>query len=481
VLEYVTVWQETGSCPWRMMADPRPESQPRSGDFNEATRWNFTVMAAESAAFQIAMSWVDPIAVLPLFIDRLAQSTVLVGLVTVLQRLGWILPQLPMAAILGHRPRRLPYLQWGVFFGRLPFLAFVVYLWIYGIRNPGFVLAFMMVGYLSVALGNGIVTVSWQDIIAKSIPGTVRGRFFATMQFATAVGAVGVGFGVRMMLGPSGPGFPLGYTILFTCMAVFLCLSTLGCAITREPIRPVLERPQSVRQLIGSARPMLRDHGDFRGLVLIAILGSSMSFTTPFYVVYATRILGVPEQLAGVYIWASVLGGAGFSILWGHLNDRRGPLTVIRAGCAFVIIAPVLAVSIPLVLRAVGIVALGSLPLLPYVFALVFVVGGSTNGALWMGSMNYLFELCDHRDRPRYIAILNYLALPGALVPLLIGWLLDYLPYQLVFCFIASSGIAAALVSRRMSQSPQAFQQGQASPQPGHGPPSDRPPCPADS
>ena len=436
------------------MADPLLDSPPRDQEFSDATRWNFTVMAAESAIFQIALAWVDPVAVLPLFISRLTPSTVLVGLVTVLQRLGWILPQLPMAAILGHRPRRLPYLQWGVFFGRLPFLAFVVYLWIKGTGSPATVLAFMMIAYLSVALGNGVVTVPWQDIIAKSIPGSLRGRFFSSMQLATALGALGVGFGVRAMLGPSGPGFPMDYTILFTFVAILLTLSTLGCAITREPIRRVLDRPQSLRQVVRSAGPMLREHADFRGLVLIALLGSAMSFTTPFYVLYATRKLGVPEQIAGVYIWASVLGGAAFSVVWGHLNDRRGSLTVIRAGCAFVIIAPILAITIPLFLRAGDAILPGSLLLLPYVFALVFVVGGSTNGAFWMGVTNYLFDLCDHPDRPRYIALLNYLSLPGALFPLLIGWLLNYLPYQLVFCFIAASGTAASLVSRRMSPSP---------------------------
>jgi Na+/melibiose symporter-like transporter len=433
------------------MEDRRSDSQPRGDDFSDATRWNFTVMAAESAIFQTALAWVDPVAVLPLFINRLARSTVLVGLVTVLQRLGWILPQLPMAAILGHRPRRLPYLQWGAFFGRLPFLAFVVYLWIWGIRSPGLVLALMMIAYLSVALGNGVVSVPWQDIIAKSIPGSLRGRFFSSMQFATAMGALGVGFGVRAMLGPSGPGFALDYTILFTFVAVFLCLSTLGCAITREPVRPVLDRPQSLRQILGSVRPMLRDHADFRGLVLIALLGSAMSFTTPFYVVYATRELGVPEQIAGVYIWASMLGGATFSVLWGYLNDRRGPLAVIRVGCAFVIIAPFLAVTIPLILRVSDLTVPGALQLLPYIFALVFVVGGSTSGAFWMGTTNYLFDLCDHPDRPRYIALLNYLSLPGALFPLLIGWLLNYLPYALVFCLIAVSGTAATIVSRGMS------------------------------
>ncbi len=417
----------------------------------EHTRWNFTVIAAESAAFQTGLAWVDPVAVLPLFISRLAPSTVLVGLVTVLQRLGWILPQLPMAAILGHRPRRLPYLQWGVFIGRLPFLAFVAYLWICGTGSPAVVLTLMMLAYFSVALGNGVVSVPWQDIIAKSIPPALRGRFFSSMQLATAFGALGVGFGVRTMLGPSGPGFPLDYTILFTLVAVFITLSTIGCIVCREPIRPVLDQPQSLREIAASAKPMLRENRDFRGLVLVALLGSAMSWTNPFYVVYATRKLGVPEQLAGVYIWAAVLGGAAFSVLWGHLNDRRGPLAVIRTGCVFVILAPILALTIPTALRLGDLAVPGLLRLMPYTFALVFVVGGSTNGAFWMGVTNYLFDLCDHPERPRYIALLNYLSLPGAMVPLVIGWLLNYLPYGIVFSLIAVSGIAATVVSRTMS------------------------------
>lgn len=432
------------------MAHGAAHNSARPEGVDEHTRWNFAVIAAESTFFQTGLAWADPVAVLPLFVGRLSPSTVLVGLVTVLQRLGYILPQLPMAAILGHRPRRLPYLRWGVFLGRLPFIAFVVYLWVAGVGNPSAVLAFMMVGYFCTAAGNGVVAVPWQDIIAKSIPSFLRGRFFATMTFATAVGSLGIGFVVRWMLGPQGPGFPRDYTVLFTMMAVFISLSTLGCGITREPIRPVLERPQSLREILASAVPLLRHTAGFRGLVLISLFASGMSWTTPFYVVYATRKLGVPQELAGVYIWASVLGGASFSLLWGHLNDRRGPLAVLRYGSAFVVAAPLTAITIPALMRLLGAAYPEALRALPYAYALVFVIGGATTGALWMGATNYLFELADHPDRPRYIALLNLFSLPGALFPLLIGYLLNLLPYPLVFGLISASGLAATLVSRGM-------------------------------
>jgi len=432
------------------MAGTAVQDSARLSDWNEHTRWNFATMTTEAAVFQTGLVWVDPVAVLPLFIGRLSPSTLLVGLVTVLQRLGWILPQLPMAAVLGHRPRRAPFLRWGVFYGRLPFLAFAAYLWLYGVSSPGVVLLLTMVAYFSVALGNGVVAIPWQDIIAKSIPSGLRGRFFASIQFSAAMGGVGAGFAVRWMLGPAGPGFPLDFTMLFTLVAVFLSLSTLLCFVIREPIRPVLERPQSLREIVGEVRPLLRERPAFRGLILVALFGSGLSFTTPFYIVYATRQLGVPEQLSGIYIWAAVLGGATASLIWGHYNDRYGPLTVIRGGCTFIVITPLLAVGLPALVQAMGLLVAGARGALPYVFAVVFLAGGATPGAFWMGTTNYLFELANHQERPRYIALLNFLSLPGALSPLLIGWLLGFLPYVLVFVFIAACGAAATILSRRM-------------------------------
>ena len=431
-----------------MTQRPEHAASPQH-DTGEHTRWNFVFIVMEASAFMTGMACVDPVAVLPLFIHALTPSTVIIGLVTTLQRLGYTVPQLPMAAILGHRPARLPYLRWGVFFGRLPIIFFVIYLWTHGVGNSTLALAFMIVAFVSASTGNGVVAVPWQDIIAKSIPSNLRGRFFGTMHFTTALATFGIGFLVRWALGPHGPGFPVNYTMLFTLAAVFMTISTIGCGILREPIRPVLERPQSLRDLVAGAPELLHRQG-FRSLVLVSLLAFGLSFTTPFYIVYATTELGIPQQMAGIYIVAAVLSGAPLSLVWGYLNDRRGPRAVIRGACMLVSLVPILALAVPALTAAAGAAVPGLQKALPYTFALVFLAAGASAAPLWMGTNNYLFELSGHEQRPRYIALLNTLAAPRTLFPLLTGWILTLLPYTVVFRLLALLGVAVAIISWRL-------------------------------
>jgi MFS family permease len=213
-------------------------------------------------------------------------------------------------------------------------------------------------------------------------------------------------------------------------------------------VRPVLERRQTVWEIVAGAMPLLREHREFRRLVLTGLLGFGMSFTMPFYIVYAKQDLGVPPETAGIYIWAAMFGSAISSIIWGYLNDRRGPATVVRGGCTLVMITPLLAIAIPWLMG----MAEGPFPnaeqYVRYVFALVFVAGGASMGAMWMGLTNYLFELTSHEDRPRYLALMNMLTAPGAVAPLLVGWMLTFLPFVVVFSFVAACGAGAAVLSR---------------------------------
>lgn len=432
------------------MADSQARNQPPAQDAGAHTRWNFAIIVIEASAFLIGLACVDPVAVLPLFVHALAPSTLIIGLVTTLQRLAYALPLLPMAAILGHRPRRLPFLRWGVFFGRLPFILFVIYLWAQGVDNARLTLAFMILGFVAVSGGNGVVAVPWQDIIAKSIPSRLRGRFFGVMGLCAALGTLGVGLGVRWALGPRGPEFPQNYTLLFAFAAIFFTVSTIGCAVVREPLRPALEHPESMRSLASAALGLLRGRREFRLLVVVAVLGFGLAFTMPFYIVYATTRLGVPEQMAGIYISAAVLSGAPLSVLWGYLNDRRGPRAVLRGSCLLVAATPVLALAIPALTGLAAPTLPGLRRVLPYTFALVFLAGGSTRGAMWMGTNNYLFELASDQERHRYIALLNTLAAPRTLFPVLTGWVLTLLSYETVFALLALLAFTLAAVSWRL-------------------------------
>jgi MFS family permease len=183
----------------------------------------------------------------------------------------------------------------------------------------------------------------------------------------------------------------------------------------------------------------------------------------PFYVVYAKTELGVTEEMAGVYIWAMTLGGAVASVVWGYLNDSRGPRAVLRGTTALLIATPLLALSIPAVVSVVArpMPAVGVA--LPYLFGLVFVaIGssilvfvaiGSSINALWFGATNYLFDLAGDEDRPRYIGVFHLCTLPATLGAIIIGWLLEHVSFAAVFLLVASCGAGALLSSLRMPKS----------------------------
>jgi MFS family permease len=403
------------------------------------TRWNFGMFIAEATFYMAGLTWVDSSAVLPLFVGRLGGSTVIVGFVAAMQQLGWKVPQVFMAAALGHRPRKLPFLRWPILIGILPLLGLVAYLWTAGTGRAGIVLWLIVIAFTSLSLANGVLGISWQDIIAKSIPPRLRGRFFGTMHFATAVTAFAIGFAVRAALTPGGPGFPLGYILLFTAAGVFMILCTVGCWLVREPVRTARDRPQSVADILRGTLPMLRGEPGFRALVIMGLLVLGVSTSMPFYVIYAKRALGVTDAAAGTYILAMTLGGAIASPLWGYLNDRHGPRSVLRGTACLIAATPLLALFVPAGVRALPALAAA----LPYLFGLVFLAAGSSMNAIWFGASNYLLELTGDEDRPRYIGVYHFCTLPGALGALLIGWLLGRLPFAAVFLLVAVSGAGA--------------------------------------
>jgi hypothetical protein len=87
---------------------------------------------------------------------------------------------------------------------------------------------------------------------------------------------------------------------------------------------------------------------------------------------------------------------------------------------------------------------------LPYLFGLVFLAAGSSANGMWIGTNNYLFDLASHQERPRYIAILNALASPGAVSPVVVGMVLKSVSYPLVFACLAVVGVGLFGLTWRM-------------------------------
>ncbi len=156
------------------------------------------------------------------------------------------------------------------------------------------------------------------------------------------------------------------------------------------------------------------------------------------------------DETAGIYIWTMTFGSAVSSVVWGYLNDRRGPRSVLRGACTFVTLAPLFAVALSAAASSGGQLLPGGQQGIPYLYSIVFLCAGVAFGGVWMGVTNSVFELASHQDRPRYIGMMALLGTPGAFFPLLVGWLLTFLGFGVVFGLFVACAATALYSSWRM-------------------------------
>ena len=422
-----------------MSAPARPEMH---------TRWNFVVIVLDASSFAMGIALVDPVAVLPVLLANLGASNAVIGLVGTIQRAGWLMPQLLSASIVLHRPRRWGFVFYPCLVSRIPFyLLAVALLHPWSRTHQSVLLPLIIVTYALFYFGDGLCGVPWHDIIARSIPTTMRGRFFGSMQAFSGLLGVGSAAVVDRILGNRSLPFPQNYGLLFAGLCVGLTLSTLFLYLIREPVPAPVSEAQTLPSLIRSIPQVLRDHPR----LLRSIIGQNLCGLTglagSFYAVYATKQLHVPESLAGLFVSAGVLGAVGSSFIWAYLSDRKGPTRVIRGVAWMMGVTPAMALLVPWAARHAGLET-G----LPYLYAAVFLCNSTVAGGAWMGFTNYVFEIAPERLRPIFLGLQATLSAPSVFMPWLGGTLLKVMSYQTLFAIVAVAGVLGALYVRLLAE-----------------------------
>ena len=134
-------------------------------------------------------------------------------------------------------------------------VALITLLWA-GSR-PELALVGYFVGLSLFALGDGITSVPWTDIVGRTVPHQRRGRLFGTMQVLGGILAFGAGFAVRRIIAHPALPYPYNFALLFFIGAALLMLSSLSFSRVREPatsLPTTMVRPEKVAR--ASSRPV---------------------------------------------------------------------------------------------------------------------------------------------------------------------------------------------------------------------------------
>ena len=369
-------------------------------------RWNVAMNLLDGSIFWFGLSFIAPSTILPLFVSKLTDSTLAVGLVAVISSGAWYLPQMFAAHWIERLPRMMPVIsRAGFFLERLPVWLLVVAALMAG-SWPAAALAFFFAVYVWRGLGSGVVAPAWQDMLARCFPVRRRGRFLGTASFLGAAAAA-AGAALSAWLLERLP-FSLNFAAIFGVAAVATTVSWFFLSQTREPAQPPSRRPAERERLLARLPRVLRSDPNFRRFLtarwLLALGGMGSGFLT----VAAIDRWQVPDATVGVFTAALWLGQALGYMCFGLLTDRFGNKLSLELGAAALAAAFLLAWLAPAA---------------EWYYA-VFALVGINLSALLSSGLLVTMEFSAPEQRPTYVGIANSsVGLVNMAAPLVGAWL----------------------------------------------------------
>jgi MFS family permease len=416
-----------------------------AGADDPSLKRNLTLLTLDGTFFTAGCAFYDSGTVLPALVSTLTDSRFLIGLSASVRTLGWFLPQLVVANLIGHMRFKGRLVVVNSLLHRAGLLVMASILYLYAATRPALALALFFPVFVLASMSEGVNGVPWTEAVANTIPPDRRGRLFANQQVFGCSLAVLNGFLVRLVLKTTP--YPNSYVILFLCTFVWFLGSIVAFMGVKEKpavhVRPRTGLVSYLRSLPGAWRTNPR----FAAVMVVRFCQAFIFLSLPFFVLHARANLGADIGTVGLYVSAQMFGSLAGSALAGRVSDHTGNRPVVIGSVLATCLAPVAALALTLA-HTLG--AEGPASLL---FPLVYLLMGAGFGAGYIGFTNYIIEIAPVAERPTFIGLSNTLQAPFALLSAVGGALASWLGYEAVFGVSAVVGLAGVVLSLQLGES----------------------------
>lgn len=390
-------------------------------------RYNFTVNLLDGGFFGFALGFASFVTILPLFVSRMTDSAVLIGLIPAIHSVGWQFPQLFTAGWVSRMRHYKPFVLILTIQERLPFLGLAIVAWLLPSLGNNITLGLTFLLLIWQGLGAGFTANPWTSMIAKIIPHGFQGTFFGAQAAAanvlSSVGAVLAGFLLEYLASP------LDFTVCFLITSLLMIASWVALSFTREPEdhgKIVNDNPSPFWR---GTRTILRRDANFRWFLVARMFIAIANMAFAFYIVYAVQRFKMSESTAGIITGVYMASMIAANPLMGWLGDRWSHRRVMVIGALAATLSTLLA---------------GWAPSLIWFYP-AFILAGLAGVATWTIGITMTIQFSKESERPLYIGMSNTLVAPVAiLAPVIGGWLADLMGYPVTFLISAIGGVITA-------------------------------------
>jgi MFS family permease len=394
-------------------------------------KFNFTVNVIDGTLFWFGASFFATRTIAPLFLSYLTDNTLVFGILATIASTGWLLPQMFTANWVQQRPikKYLP-VNIGLFTERLPIILLPLAAWA-ALKSHTlaiFLFIFLLAWHI---LGAGVIAVGWQDMLAKIFPVEKRGRFFGTANFSgNATGILGASAAAWVL---EYFDFPYNFMVLFGIAGVFIFLSWISLAMTREPAVPPKKERLTNKLYWRSLPQIIRTDENFRRFLYSQIVLTAGGMGMGFFTIYALRQWSISDGMVGLFTTSLMVGTALSNLIFGWMADKFGHKLVIELSTLALMLSSAIALLSPT----------------PEYFYLVFALQGVYTAGIILSGIMIVFEFCEEDIRPTYIGLTNSsIGIFAGITPMIGGWLADTAGFAWLFGVSAIFSILSFILLR---------------------------------
>jgi MFS family permease len=390
-------------------------------------RFNFAVNILDGGFFGFALGFASFITIIPLFVSRLTDSALLIGLVPAIHNVGWLFPQLLTAGWVSRAKRIKPIVVWTTIHERIPFLGLALVAWFLPRlgTQTALILTFLLLVWQG--FGGGFTANAWTNMITKIVPANLRGTFFGaqTAAFTGLEGLSAVAAGLILDRIES----PLDFTLCFLAASVAFVISFIFISLNREPEGELHSRAEKPTGFWKESVRILKSDGNFVTFLLMRSLSQFAAVAFSFYVVYIVWTFKASEAvtglMTGVFLMTSILSG----LVMGRLADSWSPRVVMVIGAIAATFSATVAVIAPTANW----------------FYASFILTSMAIVAIWTIPLPLTVQFGTEAERPYYIGLSSTVTAPATLLaPVIGGWLADTAGFQATFMVSIVCGLLMA-------------------------------------
>jgi MFS family permease len=399
-------------------------------------RWNFIVNTLDFAFFSLGMTFGSLITIFPVFAKNLGASNFQIGLIPAIANLGWGIPAILGAKYAERYPKKLNLVLKVTLGERLPyfFMALISFFVVPYDPKLALYLSLAMLGVATFSMG--FLGPPWMSMIEKVIDSRRRGTYFAMGNGLGAIMGVGGASLARYFL-ESYP-FPSNFGYSFFCASIFLMISFVFLALTREVPDENTNDDVAFSEYIKGVKIVLYDK-NFRNYIINRVLDALMVASSGFITVYLVKKLSMPDEIIANFTAILLVSQGLSSFALGPFGDRFGHKYLIVMGrLSYLVVTVLLLIS-----RNI------------FYAYLSFVLIGLVNSARMVGDFAFTLDIVPKNRKELYMGVLNLLISPFSfLAPLFGGKLADIFGYETLFYFSLIIGLASLIFLIKFVQDP---------------------------